>query len=187
MIENTLSNKLGNCKSLKNNNNSSAAIKLVWLWLARICWGVLRVALQVALRSKSFSSNMKDEGHFYMQRNVRNVVMANFFVFTKNFKTKFPKNTTLAITSLYFWNNQQNFRKNFFILSMTGLHTYIWNSKIENKNWGKRSLVFILFEKQLSWFKTKFTISTMYWYLKQCWGVKALRKWGRYDQISHWD
>ena len=126
-----------------------------------------------------------------MQRSVAtnstNIVMDTFFVFAKNFKTKFPKNLTLVITSLYFWNNQGNFRKNFFILSMTGLHTYIWNSKIESKYWGTRSLVFVPFEKQLSWFKTKFTISIVYWYLKQCWGVKSLRKWGRYDQISHWD
>ena len=54
-------------------------------------------------------------------------------------KQNFQK-TTFVIISLNFWNNQWNSRKNFFTVSMTGLHT--WNNKIRSENWEKWSFVF---------------------------------------------
>ena len=45
-----------------------------------------------------------------------------FFWVGKNFKTKCLKNT-FVIISIHFWNNQWNSMKNFFIVSIIGLHT----------------------------------------------------------------
>ena len=78
----------------------------------------------------------------YLMHCRRKICVYGHFLFWvgKIFKTKFPKITTFVIISLNFLNNQWNYRKNFFIVSMIGLHT--WNSKIRSKNWEKWSFVF---------------------------------------------
>ena len=73
-----------------------------------------------------------------------------FFEWANIFKTKFPKNTTFVIISLNFGNSQWSSSKNFFIVSMIGLHT--WNNKVRSKIWGKRSILLFLFENQFFFF-----------------------------------
>ena len=55
--------------------------------------------------------------------------MDTFFDWAKIFKKIFK---TFVIISLNFWNNQWSSRKNFFIVSVLGLHT--WSSKIRSTN-----------------------------------------------------
>ena len=90
--------------------------------------------------------------------------MDTFFWVGKNFQNKISKKQDICDNFLNFWNNQRNSWKNFFIVSIIGLHT--WNSKVRSKNWEKWSCVFLLFENHFLWFKTKITYPALYWYLK---------------------